>query len=316
MSENSGMILPMTCCLLAFLREGKLSDPSSKNRGQELNTSFFISGTPGISRHHSWDIPPKVWFSLAGHTELFKPHPFARNNPNPTGKYLDPKVWFALFYLRKGWPGGFQTEGFPHLLGEKLLTVPRTLLEISPVGPSVTSRERGKGQIGKIPPPKKRTEQSWKIREHPKPGGPRNPKNKFSLERLKNLPPPPRTKKHSRLKCSFCDLRFTFSIENSNPGPCVSAAREGLKLKEKRSIEKIIPHWKLDFHNIASPDWIMFQSLGPLGTGQEKDRKGRTSPDRESPLFETPRLPDLYLRRYPHLPGKILRAMLSQFSQI
>ena len=79
-------------------------------RGQKFNASFFFpkfSGTPGISRQKSRDIPPKSLVSLGfeGHTELFGPHPFAWKTPHPTRRYLDQKVWVcgrAPKYRTKG----------------------------------------------------------------------------------------------------------------------------------------------------------------------------------------------------------------------
>ena len=65
------------------------------------------------------------------------------------------------------------------------------------------------------------------------------------------------------LKIFILGLKFSLSIENFNPRPCFSAAREGPGMKFSVSIENFISYWKLDFFNIASWDWI-FSILGPL----------------------------------------------------
>ena len=66
------------------------------------------------------------------------------------------------------------------------------------------------------------------------------------------------------LESFILGVKLSFSLENFNPGPCFSAAREGLGMKKPFSIENLIPYWKLDFFNIASRDWI-FSILEPSG---------------------------------------------------
>ena len=65
---------------------------------------------------------------------------------------------------------------------------------------------------------------------------------------------PPRMKEPFSLEIFILGLKFSFSSENFNPGPCSSAAREGLGMKKPFSIENVIPHQKLDFFNIASQE--------------------------------------------------------------
>ena len=71
---------------------------------------FFsnLSGTSGISRQKSQDIPPKslVFLGFKGHTELFGPHPFKWKtpplqveDPHPTQRYPDQKVWVWVIFL-------------------------------------------------------------------------------------------------------------------------------------------------------------------------------------------------------------------------
>ena len=91
------------------------------------------------------------------------------------------------------------------------------------------------------------------------PRGPGNRKNSFSLERMR------KKKKHSPTHEIFIlawnfilGLNISFSIENFNPRPSFSAAREGPGMKKPFSIENFIPYWKLDFFNMASRDFIFF----------------------------------------------------------
>ena len=88
---------------------------------------------------------------------------------------------------------------------------------------------------------------------------------KFILARTHEKIILPRTKKCSfSLEIFILGLKISFPIENFNPRPCFSAAREGPGMKISFSIENFILYWKLDFFNIASRDWI-FSILGPSG---------------------------------------------------
>ena len=73
---------------------------------------------------------------------------------------------------------------------------------------------------------------------------------KFILARTHEKIAPTRTKFSFSLEILILGLKISFSIENFNPRPCFSAAREG--------------PWKLDFFNMASRDWF-FSILGPSG---------------------------------------------------
>ena len=75
---------------------------------------------------------------------------------------------------------------------------------------------------------------------------------------------PPRTKFSFSLEIFILGLKLSFSIENFNPGPCFSAAREGPGMKKPFPIENFIPYWKLDF-SILPLQIEFFQSWGPLG---------------------------------------------------
>ena len=61
-----------------------------KNR---THSTYFYS--TGGTRHWPKDIPPKSLVSLGfqGHTKLFGPQPLHGEDPRPTGRYPDPKVW-------------------------------------------------------------------------------------------------------------------------------------------------------------------------------------------------------------------------------
>ena len=73
------------------------------NRGQTLNTNFLFSnfsGTPGISQQNPGiSRPKKVWFPwFRGTYRTFWPPPLHVEDPHPTRKYPDTKVWvWALF---------------------------------------------------------------------------------------------------------------------------------------------------------------------------------------------------------------------------
>ena len=84
------------------------------------------------------------------------------------------------------------------------------------------------------------------------PRGPRDRK-KIILARTheKTIPPHARSV-HSRLRFFILGLRFSFSLENFNLGPCFSTAREGPGMKKPFSIENFIPCWKLDFFSVPS----------------------------------------------------------------
>ena len=74
----------------------------------------------------------------------------------------------------------------------------------------------------------------------------RSKKNSFSLERMKKNHSP--TDEIFILAWKFQSLlKFSFLIENFNPGPCFSAVREGPGMKKPFLIENFIPYWKLDF---------------------------------------------------------------------
>ena len=73
------------------------------------------------------------------------------------------------------------------------------------------------------------------------PRGPRDRKISFSLERMKKTIPP-RTKFSFSIEIFILGLKFSFSIENFNPRPCFSAAREGPRMKKPFSIENFIPY--------------------------------------------------------------------------
>ena len=68
------------------------------NREQKLNTNFFFSnfsGAPRISRQNPGISRPKsLWFPwLRGTYRTFWPPPVHLEDPYPTGKYPDQKVW-------------------------------------------------------------------------------------------------------------------------------------------------------------------------------------------------------------------------------
>ena len=127
------------------------------------------------------------------------------------------------------------------------------------------------------------------VRKQAKPGGPGDRKNSFSLERMKKKKKkttiPPRMKFSFSHEIFILGLKISFSIENFNPRPCFSAAREGPRMKISFSIENFIPYWKLEFFNIASRDWI-FSILGPSGkseTGRIWFRRARSL---RGPVFQ------------------------------
>ena len=70
----------------------------------------------------------------------------------------------------------------------------------------------------------------------------------FSLERMKR-PFPLTRKNHSRLKPSFSAWNFSFSLETLNPGPCFSAARKGLGMKN-------ILDWEL--HSVLKASFFQY----------------------------------------------------------
>ena len=53
---------------------------------------------------------------------------------------------------------------------------------------------------------------------------------------------PPRTKEPFSLEIYILGLKFSLSLENVNPGPCFSVAREGPGMKKPFSIENFIPY--------------------------------------------------------------------------
>ena len=63
---------------------------------------------------------------------------------------------------------------------------------------------------------------------------PRRPgdRKKVILARTHEKIIPPRTKEPFSLKIFILGLKISFSLENFNPGPCFSAAREGLGMKK------------------------------------------------------------------------------------
>ena len=67
--------------------------------GQKLITNF--SGTPGISRQKSPDIPPKSLVSLGfeGHTEHWGPHLFMCKTPTPPEDILTQEFRLVLLFL-------------------------------------------------------------------------------------------------------------------------------------------------------------------------------------------------------------------------
>ena len=72
-------------------------------RGPKLNTNFFFSnfsGTPGISRQKSRDIPPKslVFHGFRRTYRTFWPPPLHVEDPHPTRKFPDQKVWVWLLF--------------------------------------------------------------------------------------------------------------------------------------------------------------------------------------------------------------------------
>ena len=69
-----------------------------------MNTNYFFSnfsGTPGISRPKSSDIPPESLVSLGfdGHTELLAPHPFTWKTPTPPENIQTKKFGFGFLFL-------------------------------------------------------------------------------------------------------------------------------------------------------------------------------------------------------------------------
>ena len=65
---------------------------------------------------------------------------------------------------------------------------------------------------------------------------------KIILARTHEKTIPPRTKFSFSLEIFILGLKFSFSIENFNPRPCFSAAREGPGMKKPFSIENFIPY--------------------------------------------------------------------------
>ena len=59
----------------------------------------------------------------------------------------------------------------------------------------------------------------------------------ISLERMNKKKLPPHTEEPFSLEMFVLELIFSFALESFNPGPCFSAAREGLGLKQPFSIE-------------------------------------------------------------------------------
>ena len=70
---------------------------------------------------------------------------------------------------------------------------------------------------------------------------------KFILAQTHEKTIPQRTKISFSLEIFILGLKLSFSIENFNPRPCFSAAREGPGMKISFSIENFIPYWKLFF---------------------------------------------------------------------
>ena len=74
------------------------------NRGRELNPNLFFSnfsGSSGISQQNPGISRPKSLISLVfeGHTRTFWPPPLHVEDPHPTRKYLDSKVWVWVPFL-------------------------------------------------------------------------------------------------------------------------------------------------------------------------------------------------------------------------
>ena len=84
------------------------------------------------------------------------------------------------------------------------------------------------------------------VSETPEPlrNTPRGPgdRKKFILAGTHGKTIPPRTKFSFSLENYILGLNFSFSIENFNPEPCFSAAREGPGMKKQFSIENFIPY--------------------------------------------------------------------------
>ena len=81
---------------------------------------------------------------------------------------------------------------------------------------------------------------------------------KYILARTHEKTIPPRTKFSFSLEIFILGLKISFSIENFNPRPCFSAAREGPEMKISFRIESLI-------FSISPLEIEFFQSWGPLG---------------------------------------------------
>ena len=97
---------------------------------------------------------------------------------------------------------------------------------------------------------------------------------KFILARTHEKTIPPRTKFSFSLEIFILSLKFSFSIENFNPRPCFSAARERpewnfhSRLKISFRIESLI-------FSISPLEIDFFQSWGPLGSLEKKRGLGK-----------------------------------------
>ena len=90
-----------------FCQEVEHHKDRGSDRGQTIKPKYIFLKLFGHRRDipaKSRDIPPKKFDfpCFKGHTELFAPHPIHLEDPCPTGKYLDSKVWVcALFSCLK-----------------------------------------------------------------------------------------------------------------------------------------------------------------------------------------------------------------------